>query len=97
VRSQTEKTSHELSTGVYYQWLLPALAEAGRGHKIHALSMMMNCEWDDSPVERRFIESNIQAARRGVLIDRIFVMPAAVLAEASRNPAILCHFSNQEP
>lgn len=97
VRLRNEKNSGELGTGEYYRWLLPRLARTSRGDQVHALSLMMSCEWDDSNEERRFIENNVSAAKRGVQIDRIFVMPRELLPEAYDNPAVRQHFRDQGP
>jgi len=97
VRLRTEKTSAELGTGSYYHWLLPKLDATSRGQHLRALSRMLACEWDDSPVEQRFIEANVAAAERGVLVDRIFVMPRSLLATARDNPAVRQHFTDENP
>jgi hypothetical protein len=97
VRLRTEKSSAVLSTGAYYRWLLDMLDETKRPQRVYALSLMMSCEWDDSPVEFRFIEANIRAAQRGVKIDRIFVMPKAQLPFARQNRAVRSHFSDELP
>lgn len=96
-RLRTEQTSGELGTGSYYRWLLPKIEALGRGQHLQALSLTLSCEWDDSPVERRFIEANVAAANRGVEIDRVFVMPRSMLTWARANPAVAHHFTDREP
>lgn len=70
-----DKRSETLATGRYYHWLLPMIESASVGSSIWAISMMLDCEWDDTPPERRFLEYNLAAARRGVRVERVFVVP----------------------
>ena len=97
LRLANEKSSGDLSSGPYYRWLLPMLEDAAPGSTIRALSLMMTCEWDDSPSERQFIELNKAAARRGVRVERIFVMPRGQLVQALRNPAVRWHLMEEDP
>lgn len=90
-----EKTSDELPTGEYYAWLLPILEETKAGTQVWAVSMMLDSEWDDSPAERRFLEGNLNAARRGAFVERIFVLPKAILKEALiQNDGVRSHLEN---
>lgn len=97
LRLATEKSSGELSTGAYYRWLLPMIDEATRGMTIKALSLMLQCEWDESQAEETFIDANRRAAERGVSITRVFVMPRSLLAEACQNPAVRAHLREERP
>ncbi|MDN3240883.1 hypothetical protein [Glycomyces tritici] len=72
-----QKRSGTLFTGEYYNWLLPILRTATPDSEIWAISMMMDCEWDDSPEEREFLNLNVDAVARGVRLSRIFVFPQA--------------------
>lgn len=97
LRLAMEKSSGELSTGAYYRWLLPMIDNAPMGSTIRALSLMLQCEWDESQAEISFIEANRRAAARGVTISRIFVMPRDLLREACENPAVRSHLKEEEP
>jgi hypothetical protein len=97
LRLATEKSSGELSTGAYYRWLLPMIDNAPVGSTIKALSLMLQCEWDESQAEESFIAANQGAATRGVTISRVFVMPRALLREACENPAVRSHLREEEP
>jgi hypothetical protein len=92
-----DKISEPLAAGEFYGWLLPMIDKASSGSKIRALSVMMQTEWDDSPTERRFLESSISAARRGVLIDRVFVIDEGSAPDALKSPAIRAHAQEEEP
>jgi hypothetical protein len=85
------KTSEELSTGEYYEWLLPMLRDVKRGEKVIAVSLMFDTEWDDSEVERKFIEENIAASRRGATVDRVFVVPEANVEAMLDNAGVGSH------
>ena len=97
LRLATQKSSDELSTGAYYRWLLPMIDNAPSGSAIKALSLMLQCEWDESQAEESFIEANRRAAIRGVAISRIFVMPRTLLPEACENPSVRSHLRDEEP
>lgn len=57
----------------YYERLFACL-EAAR-HTIVAISTMSELEWTDSAIERRFFDLMVEAAKRGVIVRRVFVMP----------------------
>jgi hypothetical protein len=82
------KRSGQLNTPAYYSWLLPELEEAQPGSRIWAVSMMLDCEWDDSPEEEKFLDLNLEAVRRGVLLDRVFVVSKQNVQEMLRNRAV---------
>jgi hypothetical protein len=97
-RLATEKSSGELPSGEYYSWLLPMLDDTKEGATVRALSMMMECEWDDSEPERRFIKANIDAAERGVRVQRIFVSaPEVILDAIERMPAMKPQLAWEDP
>lgn len=97
-RLATEKSSGELASSEYYSWLLPMLDDAKGGATIRALSMMMDCEWDDSEPERRFIKANVDAAKRGVKVQRIFVSTPQVMLDAiERVPAVKPQLAWEDP
>ncbi len=69
-----QKSSDVLQTGDYYNWLLPFIESAPKGSQIWAVSMMLSIEWDESPPEVSFLRLNLDAAQRGVYLERIFVV-----------------------
>jgi hypothetical protein len=88
--SQHQKSS-ELSNSEYYKWLLGELEKAGVGNEIWAVSMMMECEWDDSPDEEQFLEKNINAVKNGVVLKRIFVVKGSDASLLNTNKGIVAH------
>lgn len=97
MRLANDKISEPLAAGEFYRWLLPMIDKAGSGSRIRALSVMMQTEWDDSPTERRFLESSMAAALRGVTTDRVFVIDESKVPDALKNPAIRVHAQEEEP
>ena len=78
--------SRTLQTTEYYDWLLPQLREAKAGMKIWAVSLMLDCEWDDSPEEKEFLELNLRAAEHGATVERIFICDSDTWSAALRMP-----------
>lgn len=83
------KQTPELTSGRYYAFLLPLIEERESGSEIWAISTMMAVEWTDDPYESSFLAANIQAADRGVAVERIFVVPEACIEDLSNNAAVL--------
>jgi hypothetical protein len=93
-RLALQKKSDELSTGEYYNWLLPMIDTAAPGSTIWAVSMMLETEWNDSPYEDKFLALNMAAAKRGVHIERVFVVDHANLQRLATNKGIAAHLKN---
>ena len=91
-----EKCSDELPTSEYYGWLLPILGNVQKHDSIKAVSCMFKAEWDDSTPERRFIQGNLDAAKKGVTVERIFVMGYSILSEALKIDAVNKHTKEQK-
>ncbi len=92
-----EGRSDILTTGDYYRWLLPQLEKAQKGSSIWAVSMMMDCEWDDSPSEEKFLEQNMAAVSKGVKVDRVFVAKQSKISELMANKGVQAHLARTEP
>ena len=90
----TQNVSDELTTGAYYKWLLPMLEAAGKGNEIWAVSMMLDVEWIDSPYEEKFLQLNLDAAKKGCVVERIFVIDRAKVTEALSNKGFAAHIAN---
>ncbi len=52
------------------------------------ISTMMENEWNEDPAERKFIQSNFDAADRGVAIERIFIFNKSDARIFKNNPYI---------
>jgi len=91
-----EKKSDPLTTSDYYTWLLRILEDVRPGSSIWAISMMLECEWDGSVVEERFLELNMLAAKSGVHVRRIFIVKASQKASFANNPGVAAHLQNYD-
>ena len=85
----------ELSAGAYYDFLVPLIDDAAPGSEIWALSTMMTIEWTDDPFEREFLRANLDAAERGVRIERIFVVPESNVLTFRENPAVAAQIAKR--
>lgn len=90
-----EKCSDELPTSEYYSWLFPILENVKKHDSIRAVSCMLTAEWDDSTPERRFIKGNLEAAKKGVIVERIFVMDRNILNDALQIDSVNQHTKEQ--
>ncbi len=68
-------TSEPLEPSLYYEWLNRMLSHAKQGTRIRAVTTMLESEWDESPPEQHFLKANIDAAKRGVQVERLFIVP----------------------
>lgn len=77
-----QKRSRTMYRSEYYEWLLPRIEATAPGSQIWAVSRMMSMEWDDSPEEDRFLRTNLEAARRGVHVTRLFICEMDIWTQA---------------
>jgi hypothetical protein len=77
----------------------------GAKRNIRAVSVMMEDEWDDSEGEREFLKLNLETARRGVRLERIFIFKAGMAEKFRKNraleafrrePGVECYFIDAE-
>lgn len=91
----TFKKSKFLETDFYYDMLFTYLKDAiekPKGRKIWAVSLMLSIEWDDSEWERQFLELNLEAVKKGVFLERVFIVKKAELNNLLNIHAILKQF-----
>jgi hypothetical protein len=92
-----ERSSPELATGDYYSWLLPIIDQSKKDSELWAVSMMLSTEWDSSPAEERFLQGNLDAAKRGVKVQRIFVAPRDLIEKMKSLDGVKAHaYSDDE-
>lgn len=87
----TQKMSDELTSSEYYEWLLPMLDDIPPKEHLRAVSIMNAAEWDESVAEQQFFQKHIEAAKRGVIIERVFIMNEDMLQAALSNEAVKAH------
>lgn len=67
------RTSPNISGTDYYRWLKSMLEGCMRKDYIYAASTMIESAWSELAPENAYMEQNIEAAKRGVLIERVFI------------------------
>lgn len=91
-----QKCSDELSTSEYYCWLFPILENIQKEDSIKAVSCMLTAEWDNSNTEKIFIQCNLDAAKKGATVERIFIMKNCLLHSALKIDAVNKHTKEQQ-
>jgi Dehydrogenases with different specificities (related to short-chain alcohol dehydrogenases) len=91
-----QSRTEDIESGKFYRYLHKYFTEAERGTKMWIASTMMENEWNESPQERIYKQDNIDAAERGVEIERIFIMDEKGWREFKENPSILAHLENKK-
>ncbi|MCL2284350.1 MAG: hypothetical protein FWC26_13620 [Fibromonadales bacterium] len=90
------KRSEELDTGEYFNWLFKFLANTRPGSRIWAISMNLSIEWNQSQEEDTFLQLNLNAAARTVIVERIFVIPEDALENIVSNKYIKAQLNVNE-
>ena len=83
-----QSRTEDLDSGKFYKILDKYFSETKSGSKMWIISTMMENEWNESPAERKFIQSNFDAADRGVELTRIFLFDKQYAKEYKSNPYI---------
>lgn len=92
----SQSKTEDLDSGKFYKILDKYFTETKRGSKMWIISTMMDNEWNEEPSERRFIQSNFDAAERGVEIERIFIFDKKNAPEYKNNPYIKRYLSSNK-
>jgi|CXWL01.1.fsa_nt_gi hypothetical protein len=93
---ELERLRFELRTPVldepdFYRWLYHEFESARTGTRVRIVSMDEPLEWTDTHEEREYWRHNLEAAKRGASIERVFVFDDKRLVEARNNPRIFGH------
>lgn len=83
-----QSRTEDLDSGKFYKILDKYFTETKAGSEMWIVSTMMENEWNEDPAERKFIQSNFDAAERGVDIHRIFIFEKEKAKEYKKNPYI---------
>lgn len=90
-----DKISPELTSGEYHIWLAKMLAiSAERKEVVKAVSVMEESAWDELPAERKFLQANIDAAKAGASISRIFITTKGRLAAPENRKVYESHIQH---
>lgn len=84
----SQSRTEDLDSGKFYKILDKYFTETKKGSKMWIISTMMENEWNEEPAERKFIQSNFDAADRGVEIERIFIFNKNDAQKFKSNPYI---------
>lgn len=84
----SQSRTEDLDSGKFYKILDKYFTETKKGSKMWIISTMMENEWNEEPAERKFIQSNFDAADRGVEIERIFIFNKNNAQRFKSNPYI---------
>ncbi len=90
-----QSRSEDLENARFYRYINKFLSESKKGDHIWAVSMLMPNEWNDEPQERKFRQDNIDAAVRGVDVERIFVFDFENQGELSTNKELRRYVQNK--
>ena len=91
-----QSRTEDLDSGKFYKILDKYFSETQSGSKMWIISTMMDNEWDESPAERKFIQSNFDAADRGVQLERIFLFNKKDANKYKSNPYIKRYLSTNK-
>ncbi len=80
-RLAVERASQAICDTQYYDWLMRMLRLCKKGDRVLAVSTMDESAWTDVLPEQRYLQQNIEAAKRGVHVDRIFITTQERLAK----------------
>lgn len=92
----SQSRTEDLDSGKFYKILDKFFSETKSGSKMWITSTMMENEWNESPAEKKFIQSNFDAANRGVEIERIFLFNQQDAESFQDNPYIQQYLSSDK-
>lgn len=92
----SQSRTEDLDSGKFYKILDKYFNETNAGSKMWIISTMMENEWNESPAERKFIQSNFDAADRGVQLKRIFIFNKNDAKKVATNPYIKRYLSSNK-
>lgn len=92
----SQSRTEDLDSGKFYKILDKYFKETKKGSKMWITSTMMENEWNEDASERKFIQSNFDAADRGVKIKRIFIFNKDDANKFKKNPYIQRYLSSDK-
>ncbi len=94
--SKYNLTPDQLKKDDFYYLLHKIISPTQPNEDIKALSVMLKSEWDDSDDEKEFWRDNQEAVRRGVLLERIFIVDKDKSHRLKTIPQIKNHVELEE-
>lgn len=92
----SQSRTEDLDSGKFYKILDKYFTETKKGSKMWIVSTMMENEWNEDPAERKFIQSNFDAANRGAEIERIFLFSKKDASKFKSNPYIIRYLKSHK-
>ncbi|MDE5539068.1 MAG: SDR family oxidoreductase [Bacilli bacterium] len=91
-----QSKTEDLDSGKFYRILDKFFTETKAGSEMWIISTMMDNEWNEDPAERKFIQSNFDAADRGVKMERIFLFSRKNISYYKTNKYIQRYLSSNK-
>ena len=91
-----QSKTEDLDSGKFYRILDKFFNETKSGSQMWITSTMMDNEWNEDPAERKFIQSNFDAADRGVKMHRIFIFSSSNIEIYKSNKYIQRYLSSNK-
>lgn len=91
-----QSKTEDLDSGKFYRILDKFFTETKSGSEMWITSTMMDNEWNEDPAERKFIQSNFDAADRGVKMHRIFIFSTSNIEIYKNNKYIQRYLSSNK-
>ena len=78
----------DLETGIFYRAIHQYFKRLTRNSHFWATSMMLEDEWTEEPLEMNFRVINLEAANRGVKMERIFIFRKSEIQKFKKNKTL---------
>ncbi|MBC8274585.1 MAG: hypothetical protein H8E40_06430 [Chloroflexi bacterium] len=89
-----DKVSEAIEGSEYYMWLIDTMRKSRKGVHVYAVSVMLESTWVGVPSEKTLLEANVEAAKRGVSVERVFISSRNRLRDRRNREAILRHIEH---
>lgn len=78
----------DLETGIFYRAIHQYFKKMDKNSHLWCASTMLEDEWTEEPLEMNFRMMNLEAANRGVKIERIFIFRKSEIAQFKKNKTL---------
>ena len=78
----------DLETGIFYRAIHQYFKKMDKNSHLWCASTMLEDEWTEEPLEMNFRRMNLEAANRGVKIERIFIFRKSEIPEFKKNKTL---------
>jgi hypothetical protein len=84
----------EVAGSDYYLWLTNMLENRQKNEEMRAVSVMDESAWVTIEAERKYLDANIEAARNGVVVRRVFITTRERMSKKENLVVLRKHFEN---